>query len=122
MLDATSARTRFIHPERVADVQDRLPSLTGARALADQFKLLSDPARVRLIYALLEAGELCVGDLAGLVELSESATSHQLRQLRAASLVTYRKEGRIVYYRLADTHIRLLLDVASEHYRHTHTS
>ncbi len=73
-----------------------------------------------MVYALLEAGELCVGDLADLVETSESATSHQLRQLRLAGLVRARKQGREVFYRVADTHVRLLLDVAIEHYVHTH--
>lgn len=75
-----------------------------------------------MIYVLLEAGEFCVGDLAALTGSSESATSHQLRLLRTAGLVSYRKDGRIVYYRLADTHIRMLLDVAAEHYQHTHSS
>jgi DNA-binding transcriptional ArsR family regulator len=68
----------------------------------------------------LEAGELCVGELAGLVEATESATSHQLRQLRLAGLVRSRKQGREVFYRVADTHVRLLLDVAIEHYLHGH--
>lgn len=73
-----------------------------------------------MIYALLEAGEVCVSDLARLVEVSESATSHQLRQLRLAGLVRARKQGREVFYRVADTHVRLLLDVAVEHYLHGH--
>ncbi|NIA24369.1 MAG: metalloregulator ArsR/SmtB family transcription factor [Gammaproteobacteria bacterium] len=113
---------RLVHPERVADVRERLPDPAEAQDLAEQFKLLSDPARLRMIYVLLQAGEFCVGDLAALSELSESATSHQLRLLRTAGLVSYRKEGRVIYYRLADTHIRMLLDVAAEHYRHTRTS
>jgi DNA-binding transcriptional ArsR family regulator len=73
-----------------------------------------------MIYALLEAAELCVSDLAGLVEMSESATSHQLRQLRLAGLVRARKQGREVFYRVADSHVRVLLDVAVEHYLHGH--
>ncbi|MFZ0013807.1 MAG: metalloregulator ArsR/SmtB family transcription factor [Acidimicrobiia bacterium] len=91
-----------------------------AQLLADRFKLLSDPSRLRIVYALLESGDLCVSDLAGEVEVSESATSHQLRQLRLAGLVKARKEGREVYYRIADSHVRLLLDVAVEHYLHGH--
>lgn len=73
-----------------------------------------------MVYALLEAGDLCVSDLAALVESSESATSHQLRQLRLAGLVKARKQGREVFYRVADAHVRLLLDVAVEHYLHGH--
>ena len=88
--------------------------------LAERFKLLADATRLRMIYALLEAGELCVSDLAGLVEMSDSATSHQLRQLRLAGLARARKHGREVFYRVADSHVRVLLDVAVEHYLRGH--
>ena len=98
----------------------RLLGLDDAQLLAERFKLLSDPSRLRMIYALVDAGEVCVSDLARLVEVSESATSHQLRQLRLAGLVRTRKRGREVFYRVADTHVRLLLDVAVEHYLHGH--
>lgn len=98
----------------------RLLGLDDAHLLAERFKLLSEPSRLRMIYALLEAGEICVSDLARLVEASESATSHQLRQLRLAGLVRARKRGREVFYGVADTHLRLLLDVAVEHYLHGH--
>lgn len=104
----------------MADLQPRLIDPDDATLLAARFQLLADPVRLRMIYALLEAGELCVGDLAGAVGSSESATSHQLRQLRLAGLVRSRKAGRTVYYRVADTHVRLLLDVAIEHYLHDH--
>jgi len=100
-------------PERILPADD-------ARQLAERFKLLSDPSRLRIIYALLEGGDVCVSDLAELVEVSESATSHQLRQLRLAGLVRARKQGREVFYRVADSHVRLLLDVAAEHYLHDH--
>ena len=100
-------------PDRVLDLDD-------AQVLAERFKLLADPSRLRMVYALLEAGEVCVGDLSHLVEVSESATSHQLRQLRLAGLVRARKQGREVFYRVADNHVRLLLDVAVEHYLHGH--
>ncbi len=104
----------------MADLQARLIDPDDATRLAARFQLLADPVRLRMIYALLEAGQLCVGDLAGVVGSSESATSHQLRQLRLAGLVRSRKAGRTVYYRVADTHVRLLLDVAIEHYLHDH--
>lgn len=73
-----------------------------------------------MIDALVEGGELCVSDLAGVVGASESATSHQLRQLRLAGLVRFRKQGREVFYKVADSHVRLLLDVAVQHYLHDH--
>lgn len=93
---------------------------TDMEQLAARFKLLSEPGRLRIIYALLEVGELCVNDIAGLSDLSESATSHQLRSLRLGGLVRSRKHGREVFYRVADSHVRLLLDVAVEHYLHGH--
>ncbi len=101
-------------------VPDQVLDVDSAAVLAERFKLLADTSRLRMIYALLEAGELCVSDLAGLVEVSESATSHQLRQLRLAGLVRSRKQGREVFYRVADSHVRLLLDIAGEHYLHDH--
>jgi DNA-binding transcriptional ArsR family regulator len=110
----------FADPKKVAAIRERLIAPADAAELASRFQLLADPVRLQMIYALLEVGELCVGDLAGVVGSSESATSHQLRQLRLAGLVRSRKEGRTVYYRVADTHVRLLLDVAIEHYIHDH--
>lgn len=89
-------------------------------ALAARFKLLSDPHRLQVVYALLEAGQLRVGEIAELVGGSESATSHQLRQLRLAGLVRAERQGREIHYRIADSHVRLLLDVAVEHYLHDH--
>jgi DNA-binding transcriptional ArsR family regulator len=118
----------FIYTDRMRSnsdhTHDRRPqpenllSLDDAEQLAERFKLLAEPGRLRMVYALLETGELCVSDLAVLVESSESATSHQLRQLRMAGLVKARKQGREVFYRVADAHVRLLLDVAVEHYLH----
>ena len=111
---------RIIDAERVEATRDRLLSSEDAFSLAERFALLSDPTRVRMIYALVDAGELCVCDLAATIGATESATSHQLRQLRLAGLVRARKQGRTVYYRVSDSHIRLLLDVAVEHYLHDH--
>ncbi len=111
----------YAEPDKVADVKERLIDRDEASVLAARFQLLADPVRLRMIYALLEAGQLSVGDLAGVVGSSESATSHQLRQLRLAGLVRSRRAGRTVYYRVADTHVRLLLDVAFEHYIHDHS-
>lgn len=115
-----SCATRIVDHDKVAASRERLLDFDDATNLAERFKLLSDPTRVSMVYALLEAGELCVCDLAAVVGASESATSHQLRQLRLAGLVRARKQGRSVYYRVSDSHIRLLLDVAVEHYLHDH--
>ena len=106
-------------PELVAATRERLIDGDEAAALADGFKLLGEPNRVRLLYALLEAGELCVGDLAATVEVSETTVSHAMRLLKAAGIVRNRRDGRVVYYRLDDDHVRLLLDLSREHLSHT---
>ena len=115
-LDACSARS--VDPERVASVKGRLVDLGEAGRLAELFKLLGDPNRCRILYALLEAGELCVCDLAETVEVPESSVSHALRLLRTAGVVRNRRDGRMIYYSLDDSHVRLLLDLSLEHLRH----
>lgn len=115
-LDVCSAK--LIDPERVAAVRERLVGLEEAGRLAEQFKLLADPTRTRLLYALLEAGELCVCDLAETIGVPESSVSHALRLLRTAGIVRNRRDGRMIYYSLDDAHVRLLLDLSLEHLRH----
>lgn len=110
--------TECVDPERVAAVLERLPGERTFQDLAETFRMLADPGRVRLISALLEAGELCVCDLAAVTGLSQTACSHNLRLLRSNRLVRYRKQGRNVYYALDDAHIRLLLDVSLQHVGH----
>jgi DNA-binding transcriptional ArsR family regulator len=91
---------------------------TAAERVAETFKALSDPTRVRLIAALAE-GELCVHDLAALLDMSQSAISHQLATLREMNIVAYTREGRHVYYRLDDDHVRDFFYQALEHTQHT---
>ncbi len=109
---------RVVDVERVAAVQQAMPSDDDVADVADVFGLLSDPGRLRLMTALL-AGELCVGDLAAAAGLSESAASHALRILRAHRVVSVRRSGRMAYYALADEHVRMLLDLALAHIAHT---
>ena len=108
--------------ERVAEEQlERARaalSETAALELAETFRLLSDPGRLRLISALLEADELCVCDLSEVTGLLQTACSHNLRLLRGQRLVRYRRQGRNIYYTLDDDHIRVLLAVALEHVTH----
>jgi DNA-binding transcriptional ArsR family regulator len=110
---------RVVDAEKVAAVQAALPSDDDVFELADMFGLLGDPGRLRLLAGLLEVGELCVCDLAATTGLSESAVSHALRLLRAHRVVQVRRAGRMSYYRLADSHVRMLLDIALAHTRHT---
>ena len=107
--------TDCVDPQRVEAVVQRLPDERVGHELAETFRMLADPGRLRLIVALLEAGELCVCDLAAATGLSQTACSHNLRLLRSSRLVRYRKQGRNVYYALDDAHIRVLLDVGLQH-------
>lgn len=112
---ADRCEVECVDPELVAAVRGRLADEGVFQDLAETFRVLSDPGRVRLISALLEGGELCVCDLAAVTGLSQTACSHNLRLLRSSRLVRYRKHGRNVYYSLDDAHIRLLLDVGLQH-------
>ena len=102
-MEPHSAR-QVIIPAVLSDVRTRLLGGRPVQSIADVFRLLGDPTRVRLVDALTH-GERCVGDLASLVEISESAVSHQLRLLRAARLVRVRRAGRQAYYALDDHHV-----------------
>jgi DNA-binding transcriptional ArsR family regulator len=100
--------------QTLATVQSRLLGSAIVQSVADVFRLLGDPTRVRLVDALSH-GERCVCDLARLVGLSESAVSHQLRLLRAARLVRARRTGRMAYYSLDDHHVVGLLHDTRKH-------
>jgi DNA-binding transcriptional ArsR family regulator len=108
---------RVVDRERVATVAEAMPADGDIEGLADVFGLLADAGRLRVLVALLE-GEMCVCDLAAVARTSESATSHHLRLLRAHRVVQVRRSGRMAYYRLADGHVRMLVDVALTHIGH----
>lgn len=93
-------------------------SIDEAGELADGFKLLGEPTRVRILYALLERGECNVGDLAAEVGASETTISHAMRLLRGAGIVRNRRDGRMVFYRLDDDHVRQLLELSRAHLAH----
>ena len=107
-----------VDPEKVELARKRIPVPDEAGTLAQLFKLLGDPHRTRILYALLEVGELCVCDLAAVVEVPETTVSQALRLLRTAGVVANRRSGRMIFYRLADAHVRMLLDLSREHSRH----
>ncbi|MDT0344507.1 ArsR/SmtB family transcription factor [Streptomyces litchfieldiae] len=118
LVSADGCAVRVVDADRVHAVRARMPADTELADTADVFGLMSDPGRLRLLVALLE-GEMCVCDLAAVTGLSESATSHALRLLRAHRVVAARRAGRMAYYRLADAHVRMLLDLAVAHSEHT---
>lgn len=99
---AVDGHPRSVDPARVARVQASLPSADDATRLSSVLSRLADPTRVRVLYALDRVDELCVGDLVTALGVSEDATGYALRILRTAGLVDRRKQGRVVYYRLAD--------------------
>jgi DNA-binding transcriptional ArsR family regulator len=108
---------RMVDADRVATVRASMPPEGNVAEVADVFGLLADPGRLRVLVALL-GGEMCVCDLAAVAGASESAVSHHLRLLRAHRVVQARRSGRMAYYRLADAHVRMLLDVALTHIGH----
>lgn len=107
---------RVIHPECIENAGNKALSYDVIEGLAQIFKALSDPTRLKILQALGH-GEMCVCDLAALLGVSESAVSHQLRLLRTLRLVRNRRDGKILYYCLADEHVSQLFQVALDHVR-----
>src|SRR5438105_9519991 len=118
------SQERNTHAELALAVRRNLVANESAERIAKLFSVLSDPTRLQVLYALLhaQAGELCVGDLATGLGRDDTTISHQLRVLRNQQIVAMRKVGRIVYYRLVDEHIRLLLELGMTHTNETPTS
>ncbi len=109
--------TECLHPEKVAPLLGKLLGPGDAERLSGTFALLADPTRSRVLHALSLADELCVCDLALVVGISQSAMSHQLRLLRTQGVIARRRAGRIVYYSLADAHVRHVFADALRHAR-----
>jgi len=103
-----------VNEDAVTEVRQVMLDEDVAVSLAELFKALGDPTRVKILFALLTR-ELCVCDLAALIGVTESAVSHQLRLLRAQKLVKFRREGKNVYYSLDDSHIEELFAQGLEH-------
>ena len=104
----------FCHGEVIARVQPELPEEEKLYDLAELFKIFGDSTRIRILYVLFEA-EMCVCDIAQLLSMTQSAISHQLRLLKQAKLVKNRREGKTVFYSLADEHVRTIIDQGMEH-------
>ena len=106
----------IIHEDAVREVAAKLCGREEYVALASLFKLFGDGTRAQILHAL-ELREMCVCDLAALLGVTKYAVSHQLKALRLANLVRFRREGQIVYYTLADDHVKRILDIGFEHLR-----
>ncbi len=111
---AYACEIQFVDSEKVSNVIQAMKTDAAFRLLADTFKALGDPTRIRIAFALSRE-ELCVCDLANLLGVSQSVVSHSLRVLREMQLVKFRKEGKIAYYTLDDEHIEHLLDEGFRH-------
>ncbi|MEA5505157.1 metalloregulator ArsR/SmtB family transcription factor [Halotia wernerae UHCC 0503] len=118
--DPPTCDTHLVNLENVRSSMAQILSTEKAQLMAEVFGVLADPNRLRLVSALA-AQELCVCDLAALTKMSESAVCHQLRLLKAMRLVSYRRSGRNVYYRLADSHITNLYQFLVEHLNESNT-
>ena len=103
-----------IHEEVVNKVRKKMPKEEVLYDLAETFKVFGDSTRIRILWALDES-EMCVCDIASLLNMTQSAISHQLRVLKQAKLVKNRREGKVVYYSLDDEHVRLIMDQGMAH-------
>ena len=113
-LESPCCEENLFHQDAVDRVRGLLPRDETLYDLAELFKIFGDSTRVKILYALLES-ELCVCDIAKLLEVSQSAVSHQLRVLKGSKLVKFRREGKVVYYSLADEHVTRILSQGMEH-------
>ena len=102
------------HKDVIARVRAKLPDVEELYDLAEFFKVFGDTTRIRILYVLFEA-EMCVCDIAEMLSMTPSAISHQLRLLKQFKLVKSRRDGKTVYYSLADDHVRLIIDQGREH-------
>ncbi len=107
-------QVRCIHTEKVQKARQHMLQDDTINSLAELYKSMGDPTRLRIIHALTQQ-ELCVCDLSAVVNSSESAVSHQLRLLRTQKLVKFRRDGKVLYYSLDDHHIEMLFNQGLEH-------
>ena len=107
----------MIHHSAVHTVQQKMLEESMYQRLALLYKMFGDETRIRILHAL-EQSELCVCDLCVVLGMTKSAVSHQLKALRMTNLVKFRKEGQVVYYSLADDHVKDILNIGLEHLRH----
>lgn len=103
-----------IHEDIVREVRKKMPEEETLYDLAEFFKVFGDSTRIKILWAL-DASEMCVCDISVLLNMTQSAISHQLRVLKQAKLVKFRKEGKVVYYSLDDDHVKQIIDQGLVH-------
>lgn len=102
------------HSEQIDKVKSAMPDDSVLFELAELYKVFGDSTRIKILYVLFEA-EMCVCDIAQLLNMTQSAISHQLRVLKQSKLITYRKDGKTVFYSLADDHVRTIIGQGLDH-------
>lgn len=112
--EALCCEFMHVHEDIVKKVNEVMPDEEMLYDLAELFRIFGDSTRIRILYVLFES-EMCVCDIAQLLGMSQSAISHQLRCLKQSKLVKFRREGKTVFYSLADGHVRTILDQGMEH-------
>ena len=113
-IQAEKCEFMHLHEDVIERAKEALKDEDKQYELAELFGMFADTTRIRILYALFEA-EMCVCDLASLLGMTQSAISHQLALLKRAKLVKPRRDGRTVFYSLADSHVRTILDQGMEH-------
>ena len=103
-----------LHPDLISSVIEDMPEEEMLYDLAELFRIFADSTRIKILYVLFEA-EMCVCDIAELLHMTQSAISHQLRLLKQAKLVKFRREGKTIFYSLADDHVRTIIGMGMEH-------
>lgn len=111
---ANSCECLHVHTDAIKAVKALLPSDETLFELSDLFKLFGDTTRIKILYLLFEK-ELCVCDIAALLNMTQSAISHQLKVLKNSKLVKFRREGKVVFYRLSDNHVKSIIAQGMEH-------
>lgn len=114
MVEIECCEAYHVHTNLVHQIEDGMPSEEIMASLADFYKVFGDATRIKILCVLFQS-ELCVCDLAEVTGMTQSAISHQLRVLKQMKLVKNRREGKIVYYSLADAHIQSILNQGMEH-------
>ena len=114
MADCECCESVEVHEDLLKIVNETMPDENELYDLAELFKVFGDSTRIRILYVLFQS-ELCVCDLAEALQMTQSAISHQLKILKQAKLVTGRREGKSVFYALADDHVRSIIDQGREH-------
>lgn len=117
MNSQTGCDCNIIHHDVVSQVNAMMPPGIDFLELADLYKAFSDPTRVKVLWAL-HCHEMCVCDLAALLGMTKSAISHQLKTLRMSNLVKFHKDGKVVYYSLADEHVKDIFEKGFAHIHH----